>query len=66
MRYKVKWKARGEGPITPEIFDSEDAAKARVRQLINEHPRDLVIDVWDEDETWQIVTSAGIAEWCKA
>ena len=66
MRYKIKWKSGDEGPLTPEIFDTEDAAKGRVRQLVNQHPRDLVVDVWNEDETWQIVTQAGIAEWCKA
>jgi hypothetical protein len=66
MRYKVKWKSGGDGPLTPETFDTEGAAKARVRQLVNQHPRDLQVDVWNEDETWQIVTPAGIAEWCKA
>lgn len=52
--------------MTPEIFDTEGAAKERVRQLVNQHPRHLEVDVWNEDETWQIVTPAGIAEWCKA
>ena len=66
MRYKVKWKSGGQGPLMPEIFDTEGAAKERVRQLVNQHPRHLEVDVWNEDETWQIVTPAGIAEWCKA
>jgi hypothetical protein len=65
MRYKVKWRTGSEGPLAPELFDLEDAAKARVRQLIGQHRSGLVVDVWNEDETWQIVTPAGIAEWIR-
>jgi hypothetical protein len=66
MRYKVKWKSGDEGPLAPELFDTEDGAKGRVRQLLNQHHDRLVADVWNEDETWQIVSPAGIADWCKA
>jgi hypothetical protein len=65
MRYKVKWRLDGAGPLMPEVCETEETAKERVRQLIRKHPQGLVIDVWNEEETWQIVTPIGVAEWCK-
>jgi len=64
MRYKIKWNVGGTGPLTPELCDSEESAKNRVRQSISERRAGLVVDLWNEDETWQIVTSAGVKEWC--
>jgi hypothetical protein len=64
MRYKLKWRAHGTGPLTPEEFDTEDQAKARTRELLAAHGTAVVIDVWNEDETWQIVAPAGVAVCC--
>src|SRR5262249_26040143 len=66
MRYKVKWRVGDEGPLAPELLENEDAAKERARRLIQCHGENLIIDVWNEDETWQIVTGAGVAAWCGA
>jgi hypothetical protein len=66
MRYKVKWRAGGEGPLAPEIFDTEEQAKERVRRLLAEHRDHVVVDVWNEQETWQIVSPAGVEEWSRA
>lgn len=66
MRYKVKWRADGEEPLQPEAFDSEDAAKARTRELLAKYASRVTIGIWNEDETWQIVTQAGVADWCGA
>ena len=64
MRYKLEWRADGTGPLTPETFDTEDQAKSRARELLAAQGTAVVIDVWNEDETWQIVTPAGVARWC--
>ena len=63
MRYKVKWRAGGEEAIQPEIFDTIEAAKARSRELLIKYGEAATIDIWDEDEDWQIVSPAGVAEW---
>ena len=65
MKYKIKWRAAGEEPLQPEILETVEAAKARTRELISEYGQRVIIDVWNEDETWQIVTPAGIADWLK-
>jgi hypothetical protein len=65
VRFKVKWRRGNDGPLAPEVFDTEDQAKERVRQLLAEH-QDNVVDVWNEEETWQIVSPAGVAEWSRA
>ena len=65
MQYKVKWRVAGDGPLAPEVFASEAEAKARARQLLGEHGARVTIDVWNGEETWQIVSPAGVAEWCK-
>ena len=64
MRCKVKWRANGEEPLEPEIFDNYDLAKARSRELLAKHGLRIAIDVWNEDETWQIVSATGITAWC--
>ena len=66
MRYKVKWRADGTGPLRPETFDSFDAAKERVRSLLASHGSQASIEVWNEDETWQIISPTGAAVWSKA
>ena len=33
MRYKLKWRAAGEEPLQPELFDTIEQAKLRARQL---------------------------------
>jgi hypothetical protein len=63
MRYKVKWRAEGKEPLAPETFDTVDQAKARARQLLATFDEHVTIDVWNEDETWQIVAPPGVAEW---
>jgi hypothetical protein len=65
MRYKVKWRAGSEGPLMPELFGSDVLAKARARELIAKYGPRTVIDIWNEDETWQIIAPPGVAEWCK-
>ena len=65
MRYKLKWRAGEEGPLQPEIFNTMDAAKMRARQLLTEYGDRATIDIWNEDETWQIVSPAGVADWVK-
>jgi hypothetical protein len=64
MRYKLKWRADSRGPLAPETFDTEGQAKARARELLAAQGPAVVIDVWNEEETWQIVSPAGVAEWC--
>jgi hypothetical protein len=61
MLYKLKWRAHGTGPLTPEKYDAEKQAKALARELLAAHGNTVVIDVWNEDETWQIVSPAGVA-----
>ena len=63
MGYNVKWRADEEGPLRPETCDTFDAAKQRVRQLLVQHGKQATIEVWNDDETWQIVSAAGIEEW---
>ena len=65
MRYKVKWRAEGEGPLSPELFESDAPAKARALQLIAKYGTRIVIDIWNEDETWQIIAPPGVVDWCK-
>ena len=65
MRYKLKWRAAGEGPLSPEVFNSVEDARKRGRELIARYHRQLVADVWNEDETWQVVTPAGFEDWCE-
>ena len=63
MRYTVKWRANGNEALRPEVFSSKDEAQDRVRELLAS--RIAEIDVWNEEETWQIVTPAGVSEWCQ-
>jgi hypothetical protein len=65
MNYKVKWRAAGEEPLQPQVLENVEAAKRRVRELLAAHSQRVTIDVWNEDETWQIVTPAGLADWLK-
>lgn len=65
MIYKVKWRAEGKGPLAPEAFDTLDAAKKRTRELRAEFGSRATIDIWNGEETWQIITPAGIEEWCE-
>ena len=65
MRYKVKWRAGGEEPLAPELFESDAPAKARARELLDKYGSRVTIDIWNEDETWQIIAPPGVAEWCK-
>ena len=65
MHYKVKWRAAGEEPLLPEAFDSDASAKARARELLAKYGSRVVIDVWNEDETWQIIAPPGVVDWCK-
>ena len=64
MQYKVKWRADGAEPVQPESFSSIDQAKERARELLLRYGDEATIAVWNEDETWQIVASPGVAEWC--
>lgn len=64
MRIKLKWKAGGEGPLQPEKFENEAEAKERVKQLLTKYGDRVTCDVWNEQETWQIVAPPGLREWC--
>jgi hypothetical protein len=44
-------------------FKSSDTAKERVRNLLVSHAS---IEVWNEDETWQVVTPNGVEAWSKS
>jgi len=37
----------------------------RVRNLLVAREEQAANEVWNEDETWQIVSSAGVEEWAK-
>jgi hypothetical protein len=65
MKYKVKWRAGGEEPLQPELFETVEVAKARARDLQSKYGERVTIDVWNEDETWQVVSPAGISDWIK-
>jgi hypothetical protein len=65
MIYKLKWRTNGAGPLSPEPFDHQNQAKDRARALMKQHGSAVSIDVWNDDETWQIVTPSGVADWCK-
>ena len=66
MRCKVKWRAQGEEPLQPESFEAVEGAKARARELIAKYGEHVTIDIWNDDETWQIVSFAGVADWAKS
>jgi hypothetical protein len=63
VRFRVKWRARGEEPLRPEEFMLESEAKARARELLVKYGSDATIDVWNDDETWQIVAPYGVPFW---
>lgn len=64
MRYKVKWKTATDRPLLPELVDSAEQAKERTRELLRLH-QDAKVEIWNEEETWQVVSPAGVAEWCE-
>ena len=66
MRYKLIWRVDDGFPASPEAFDGDEAAKARAKELLAKYRTRVKIDVWNEDQTWRIVTPAGVVEWCKA
>jgi len=65
MVYTVKWRVAETSALQPETFKTFDAAKERVRNLLAAHGGQAAIEVWNEDETWQIVSSSGVEEWAK-
>jgi hypothetical protein len=64
MRYRVKWRDTKEHPLVPEPCESADEAKERSRALLQKFGPACTIEIWNEDESWQVVSSAGIREWC--
>ena len=66
MRYKLIRRVDDGFPASPEAFDGDEAAKSRARELLVKYRSRVKIDVWNEDQTWRIVTPAGVGEWCKA
>jgi hypothetical protein len=64
MRYKIKWRAGGDEPLSPEVCDGDAPAKARTRELLSKYGDRVTIEIWNELETWRIVTPAGVTEWC--
>jgi hypothetical protein len=60
----VKWRAGAEQPLQTETFGTTEEAKARMRELLAKDPMRVMIELWNADETWQIVTPTGIGEWC--
>ena len=65
MRYKLIWRVDDDFPASPEAFDGDEAVKARARELLAKYRNSVKIDIWNEDQTWRIVTPAGVVEWCK-
>ena len=63
MKYRVKWRVADSGPLSPELIESAEAAKRRVRELFLKHGEEVQVEIWNEDETWQVVTTAGADEW---
>ena len=51
------------GPLSPELVESAEAAKRRARELFFTHGEKVQVEIWNEDETWQVVTAAGAEEW---
>jgi hypothetical protein len=66
MNYKIKWRTDGNAPLTLEAVSSSDSAKQRTRDLLAKYGSDVSIEIWNEDETWQIVSPTGVAEWCRS
>ena len=66
MKYKIKWRVSGSGPLSPELLESADAAKRRTRELFFENGEKVEVEIWNEEETWQVVTAAGAEEWSHA
>jgi hypothetical protein len=62
-KYKINWKTGTGRNIVSEAFDTFEGAKARGRELLVRHDN-LIASVWDEEETWQVVTPARFREWC--
>jgi hypothetical protein len=63
MPYKVLWRVDPRSPLRPEVCDDIEQARSRARELCRHYGSRVRIEVWDEDETWQVVSAAGIAEW---
>ena len=63
MKYMVKWRISASDPLSPELVESAEAAKRRVRDLQLRHGEKVQVEIWNEDETWQVVTTAGAEEW---
>jgi hypothetical protein len=63
VKYKVKWRIANSGPLTPELVENAEAAKRRARELILEHGENVQVEMWNEEETWQVVAAAGAEEW---
>ena len=51
MRYKIKWRAEGEEPLQPELFETVEQAKLRARQLKSQYGERVTIDVRNETDT---------------
>jgi hypothetical protein len=67
MRYKVKWKAGGAGTrCSPRCSIPLKPPRERIRNLLASHGSQASIEVWNEDETWQIISPTGAAVWSKA
>src|SRR4051794_16272953 len=65
MGYMVKWRAAENQPLQPELLQNFDAAKKRVRELLDKYGNEAAVEVWNEDETWQIVSASGVEEWSR-
>ena len=65
-RYKVKWRVGNAGPLSPETVETAEAAKRRARELFLKHGEKVQVEIWNEDETWQVVSAAGAEEWSTA
>jgi hypothetical protein len=61
--YKVTWRISGSGPLSAELIESAEAAKRRTRDLFLMHGEKVQVEIWNEDETWQVVSPAGADEW---
>jgi len=45
MRYKIKWRANGDEPLSPEVWDGDALANARTRELLSKYGDSMTIEI---------------------
>lgn len=66
MRCKVKWRTDKTVQFEIESFENTELAKKRARDIITAKTGQATVELWNESETWQIVSAAGAEAWCRA